>query len=332
MPRVSVLLPVRDAVSTLPECLESLSSQTLADHEVVAVDDGSTDGSGEILDAAAHRDRRIRVLHTNRCGIAAALNTALAQARASLVARMDADDVAHPERLELQAERLERDPATHVLGCRVRLVGGVGNRGMRAYVEWQNRLTEHAAIERELWVESPLAHPSVAMRTADLGALCGYRDFEGPEDYDLWLRAHAAGLRFAKLPEVLLAWRDSPDRLSRRDPRYGAERFRALKIESLERGPLRGRAAVIWGAGPIGKRWARALLGRGHRVEAFVEVSPRRIGKWIHGAPVVDSAAAGRLRGPLHLAAVGQPGARARIREEAVRVGLEDGVDLLAVA
>jgi glycosyltransferase involved in cell wall biosynthesis len=332
MPRVSVLLPVRDAVSTLAECLESLSAQTLADHEVVAVDDGSSDGSGALLDAAARRDRRVRVVHTCRRGIAPALNTALADARARLVARMDADDVAHPERLARQAERLGRDPATHVLGCRVRLLGGSGNQGMRAYVDWQNGLTEHEAIARELLVESPLAHPSVAMRTAELRALSGYRDFDGPEDYDLWLRAHAAGLRFAKLGEELLAWRDLPDRLSRRDPRYATERFRALKIESLEGGPLRGRAVVLWGAGPIGKGWAKALLARGHRLAAFVEVNPRRIGKRIHGAPVLDAAEGGRLRGPLHLAAVGQPGARARIRHEAGRAGLEDGVDLVAVA
>jgi glycosyltransferase involved in cell wall biosynthesis len=332
MPRVSVLLPVRDALPTLPECLASLSAQTLADHEVVAVDDGSVDGSGGCLEMAARRDVRVRVLHTGRRGIAAALNLALAEARAPLVARMDADDVAHPERLRLQAERLEASPETHVLGCRVRLSGGVDNQGMRAYVAWQNALTDHEAIARELCVESPFAHPSVALRAADLRALSGYRDFDGPEDYDLWLRAHAAGWRFAKLAEELLDWRDHPGRLSRRDPRYAPERFRALKIEALERGPLRGRAAVVWGAGPIGKGWAKALLGRGHRLEAFVEVSPRRIGKRIHGVPVVDARAAARLKGPLHLAAVGQPGARTRIREEAGRSGLVDGVDLLAVA
>jgi hypothetical protein len=72
----------------------------------------------------------------------------------------------------------------------------------------------------DLFVESPLVHPSVMARAAALRALGGYRVFDGPEDYDLWLRAHAAGLRFAKLSEVLLDWRDSPRRLTRRDPRY----------------------------------------------------------------------------------------------------------------
>jgi uncharacterized protein YbjT (DUF2867 family) len=88
---------------------------------------------------------------------------------------------------------------------------------------------------------------------------------------------------------------------------------------------------VIWGAGKIGKRWARELLARGHRVTAFVEVDPAKIGQRIHGAPVVGVEAAAELRGSLHLAAVGQPGARARIRAEASRLGLPPE-SLVAVA
>jgi hypothetical protein len=170
------------------------------------------------------------------------------------------------------------------------------------------------------------------MRTAAIVALGGYRVFDGPEDYELWLRAHRAGLRFAKLPEVLLTWRDDAGRASRTHPRYAPERFRALKLEALEYAHLpRGRGVVIWGAGPIGKAWARALKGRGHGVEAFVEVHPRRLGRTIQGARVVGVEAA-RIRGPLHLAAVGQVGARERIREAARGLGLVEGEDLVAVA
>jgi hypothetical protein len=248
---------------------------------------------------------------------------------------MDADDVAHPERLSRQAARLTADEGTDVLGCRVRLVGdaGSGNAGMRAYVEWLNTLIEHEAIVRDLFVESPLAHPSVMMRTAALRVLGGYRSFDGPEDYDLWLRAHARGLRFAKDPEVLLDWRDRSDRLTRRDPRYAPARFRALKLAALEQGPLRRpRPVVVWGAGPIGKTWARALVAGGHDLAALVDVDPRKIGGVVHGAPVVPVESAARFPGALHLAAVGQPGARERIRRAAADLGLADGRDLVAVA
>jgi hypothetical protein len=204
---------------------------------------------------------------------------------------------------------------------------------MRAYVEWQNALLGHDAMARDRFVESPLVHPSVAMRTAALRGLGGWREIDGPEDYDLWLRAFEAGLRFAKLAEVLLEWRDSPGRLTRTDPRYAPARFLALKLEALGRGPLAGsRPAVVWGAGPVGKAWSHALRAAGHELRAFVEVDPRKVGGRLHGVPVVAVSEAGALRGPLHLAAVGQKGARERIRAEAARLGLLDGEDLIAVA
>lgn len=326
-----MLLPVRNAAATLGECLASLAAQTLRDHEVVAVDDGSTDHSAEILERTAVRDRRVRLVRGPHRGLVAALTTAVDQARGRLLARMDADDVAAPERLRLQVRRLEGDAGVDVLGCRVRLVGGMANAGMRAYVAWQNRLLDHDAIVRDLLVESPLIHPSVMMAAAAFRRIGGYRSFDGPEDYDLWLRARAAGLRFAKLKETLLLWRDGPRRLTRTDPRYAPGRFRALKLHSLEAGPLRERrGVVVWGAGPIGKSWAADLRRRGHDVAAFVEVDPKKFGQRIHGIPVVDVPAAGRLPGLLHLAAVGRPGARERIRAEARRLGLEH--DLIAVA
>jgi glycosyltransferase involved in cell wall biosynthesis len=336
LPRVSVLLPVRDAVATLHACLDSLAAQTLGDHEVVAVDDGSLDGSAEVLLARARADPRLRVVRQARRGLVGALGAALAKAQAPLVARMDADDVARPHRLALQVERLERDPAIDVLGCRVACAaspGAVAGEGMRAYVEWQNALVDHDAMARDRFVESPLVHPSVAMRTATLRRLGGWRDFDGPEDYDLWLRGFDAGLRFAKLEETLVDWRDSPGRLTRTDPRYAPGRFLALKLEALSRGALAGgRGVVVWGAGPVGRAWSRALRAAGHEVHAFVEVDPRKVGARRHGVPVVAVAEAGRLRGPLHLAAVGKKGARERIRAESGRLGLVDGVDLVAVA
>ena len=327
---------MRDAADTLPECLDSLAGQTLADHEVVAVDDGSGDGSAELLEARAARDPRLRLFRSPPRGLVPALGLALAEARAPIVARMDADDTSHPERLERQARRLESDSGVDVLGSRVELVPAEGvppSGGMHAYVEWLNQLLDHAAMERDRFVESPLVHPSTAMRRATLVDLGGWREISGPEDYDLWLRAFEAGLRFAKLPQTLLRWRDRPQRLTRTDPRYAPDRFLALKLAALRRGPLAAdRPAVVWGAGPVGKAWARALLAAGNPLAAFVEVDPRKIGERIHDAPVIAVADASTVPGALHVAAVGQRGARERIRAEAARLGLVEGIDLVAVA
>jgi glycosyltransferase involved in cell wall biosynthesis len=331
IPRVSVILPVRDAASTLEESLLSLRAQTLRDHEVVAVDDGSTDQSLVLLRAFAREDSRIRVVASTARGLVPALNLGLESARAPLVARMDADDVARADRLLLQARRLDEDPAVDVLATRVS-VNEAAPAGMRAYVNWSNTLLTHREIAGDVFVESPLVHPSVMMRRRVLQALGGWRLFEGPEDYDLWLRAHAAGFRFGKLDESLLLWRDGPARLTRTDPRYAADRFFALKIDNLERLRLaERRSLVIWGAGKIGKRWARALQARGHRLAAFVEVDPAKIGQRIHGAAVLGCPSAAALGDVLHLAAVGQAGARARIRAEAGRLGIH-AQDIVAVA
>jgi len=334
-PLVSVLLPVRDAEATLVRCLRSLAAQTLENHEVVAVDDGSTDGSGHILEQWAHTDARIRVVHTEPLGLSPALNRAAALARGPLLARMDADDVCAPHRLGAQWARLKEPPPVDILGSRV-LFRGEGARnteGMRAYTTWQNTLLEHAAIVRDLWIESPLVHPSVMMPASILSRLGGYRDFGGPEDYDLWLRGEGAGLRFAKHPECLLEWWDGGARLTRISPNYAAEALLRLKVEALERRHLPpGRPVVIWGAGPIGKSWARALRPRGHVLRAFVEVDRRKLGTTLYGAPVVSVGEAGELGPALHLAAVGQRGRREQIRAAARGMGLLDGRDLIAVA
>jgi len=331
---VSVLLPVRDGAAYLGEAIESLEAQTLKDFEVLAVDDGSTDATPEMLATWAALDRRVRVMTQRPEGIVAALEAARAAARAPWLARMDADDVCAPARLERQLALMEADPTIVACGCGVEYFPAEAVRdGARRYESWLNEAVTPDEIDRQIFVECPLAHPTFFLSTEAVRAVGGYRDEGWPEDYDLLLRLWAAGGRLAQVPDALLAWREGPDRHSRTHPRYAPEAFLACKVHHLGRTLLVGRSgAVVWGAGPVGKAAARALQEAGTALLAFVDVDPRKLGQEIHGAPVLDAETGLGIDGALHLAAVGQPGARDDIREVLRAAGKTELRDFVAIA
>ncbi len=332
MPRISVLLPCRDAATTLAEAVASLQAQTYADFEVIAVDDGSRDETGRALDAWAARDPRVGVLHTPARGIVAALEAARAVARGEYCARMDADDVARPERFARQLAFLDARPTTAACGTLVRYFPRpVLRDGARRYERWINGLVTAADIERELFVECPLPHPTLMMRRAALDAVAGYRDAGWPEDYDLVLRLWAAGHGLGKVGEVLLDWREAAARLSRTDPRYGEDAFRRCKVQYLGR-RIAGRRVVVWGAGPVGKAFARALVAAGHTQVAFVDLDPRKIGQNIHDVRVIAPTEINTYRGAFCVAAVGSQGAREEIRAALSAADWREVDDWCAVA
>lgn len=327
-------MPVRDGEPHLDEAIASISAQTLRDFEVVVVDDGSTDGTPRRLAAWAAEDPRVRVLGLPPTGIVGALEAARAAARGRYLARMDADDVAEPARFEAQLTFMDRHPGLAGCGCLVRYFPETAVRdGARRYQRWLNALVTPEEIRGAMYVECALAHPTFFLRAEAVSQVGGYLDRGWPEDWDLILRLHQAGYDLGKVPEQLHRWRERPERLSRVDPRYSPRAFRACRVHHLRLGPLAGgRETVIWGAGPVGKALSRALRRAGTPVAAFVELDPRKIGQEIHGAPVLTTVEGVRLRGPLHLAAVGQKGARKAISATLVEAGLRAGDDFVTVA
>lgn len=208
-PRVSVVLPVYNGEPFVAEAIGSILAQSFADFEVIALNDGSRDGSGEILDRIARTDRRVIVLHQTNAGIIAALNSGLALARGEFIARMDADDVAHPERFARQLAFLDAHPDIAVVGSAVTLIDESG----RPIRDVAYPATPEAVAEF-LETGAALAHPSVMMRRHAVRAVGGYRAaYRHAEDYDLWLRM-AQRYRLANLPDRLLLYRQHPAKLS----------------------------------------------------------------------------------------------------------------------
>ena len=330
-PLVSVVMPFRDASGTVEEAVASILSQEGVALELVAVDDGSRDDGAERMRALGAGDARVVLVQGEGKGIAAALTRGLAVARGDVVARMDADDVALPGRLARQVEALAADARLGAVGTRVETLGACGE-GMRLYVAWQNALVGPEDHARELFVEAPLCHPSVALRREALEAVGGWRDTPWPEDYDLWLRLDAAGWRLAKVPEVLVRWRQSPESLTFTDARCSQARFREAKALYLAPRLARGgRPVVVWGAGPTGKRLARALEVHGVRARRFVDIDPRKIGRTARGVPIVSPEAL-RAGEDALVIAVGVRGARELVRAHLVERGFVEGADFVCAA
>ena len=331
---ITVLLPVRNAVATLPAALTSLAAQTLDAFTVLVLDDGSTDGSLDVAREWAHRDSRFVSVESAPRGIVETLQDGLSRVRTEFVARMDADDVCRPRRLAVQSAFLRE--RADLVGCGAQVVPVPGQRVKdRAleYLAWLNGLTDWESVERDLFVECPLAHPTFFFRTDAMRRAGGYRDQGWPEDYDLLLRLWRLGGRYCSVPEPLLEWGEGEDRLSKTDPAYSTAAFARCRLHHLRRSALADFDGVaIWGSGPTGKTLGRLCPDVGVRLACFVDVDPRKIGQEIHGAPVLEAREAVSRKGLFHLGAVARKEGREGLRRMVRELGLGEGVNFRSVA
>jgi glycosyltransferase involved in cell wall biosynthesis len=223
-PEISVLMPVYNAGAYLPAAVESILRQTWKDFEVLILDDGSTDGSRDYL--ATLRDPRVRLdLADGNRGLIATLNRGVELCRAPLVARMDQDDIAEPERLAEQKRAMDAHPEVAILGSDFTPIGGAGQESWVRFFEPED-------IRIALLFENPVCHPTVMLRPDRFGSPLYPVEYPHAEDYALWVRCTAVAEQ-RNLREKLLRYRFHEGQVSRRQTDPQQESIRRLVLSQL---------------------------------------------------------------------------------------------------
>jgi glycosyltransferase involved in cell wall biosynthesis len=209
-PLISVLLPIYNAEEFLQRTLDSLFYQTFTSFEIIAINDGSTDTSSDILKLYAERDSRITVIDQENKGLVATLNIAASHAKGKYIARMDSDDISLPRRFELQIQAFKDNPNAVLVG------GGFDVMDEDEDILYHDAVTtEKEELFRALYTRNPLAHGSVMFLKTAFDSCGGYSDECGPtEDYELWTRLTEYGDIVAVAPTIF-RWRINPNGITR---------------------------------------------------------------------------------------------------------------------
>ena len=332
MTRISVLLSVRNGAETLPRALDSIIAQSFTAWELVVINDGSTDGTAEILDQFAQQDSRFQIHHRPAAGLVSALNYGLQHCNSPYIARIDADDYAYPSRLQKQLEYLERHPNLAAVGSKVRHVGDpIAQKGYRTHVEWLNGLLSPHDHYVNRFADQPLANPSTLLRSSVFEQVGPYQAGDFPEDYEFWLRCMDAGLQVAKVPEVLLDWYDLPTRATRNLDMYREDAFHQVKTHFWARWAQRtyqnpeNMGLYIWGVSKQVARKSKHLISEGWSPTAYLDLTDRQSFK---NRPVIHVDTLPTLPQPRHvLIYVSSRKGKLQIAKHLDSLGWQAGVD-----
>ena len=276
-PEVSVILPYFNAELTLQRAISSILEQSFTHFGLLLINNNSTDKSADIARQAAQNDSRIILLDEKIPGVANAMNCGLKNARGRFISRMDADDVAHPEKLQKQYDYLENNPIIDFLGSEVEYVPHIAeNKGFRRFVDWANSFHTPEEVALKQFIEIPVVNPTIFFRRQLFEKYGGCHDGNFPEDYEMQLRYLSHGAKMAKLPEKLLEWHDYSTRLTRTDERYSSEAFFQTKAFyfkqwSEQHNPFHPNI-WIWGAGRKTRQRSTFLQEHGLNIEGYIDI------------------------------------------------------------
>lgn len=277
-------MPVKNAEPFLAECLDSIVDQTEQNWELLAVDDGSSDSSHQILEHYAHTDSRIHVLRNDGSGIIEALRKAYSNSSGDFITRMDADDKMDIRKLEALKRNLKSSGTGSIAIGQVKYFSesALGD-GYLKYESWLNSLTSTGTNYSAIYKECVIPSPCWMVHREDLDKCEEFKPDTYPEDYDLAFRFYREVLKVVQCDEVLHYWRDHPNRSSRNDDNYADNRFLELKVKwFLELDYRPEKELILWGAGSKGKSISKLLLDRNISFK-WVCNNPKKIGKHIYG-------------------------------------------------
>jgi glycosyltransferase involved in cell wall biosynthesis len=325
---ISILMPVKNAAPFLKECLNSILNQAIRDWELLAVDDGSSDASGSILEAFARQDKRIKKFINHGQGIIPALNTAFKESKGQFITRMDADDKMPSQKLLRLKQELELHGPRNLTTGKVQYFSEhhLGD-GYRQYQNWLNGLIDSDNHFQHIYKECVIPSPCWMVYREDLESCGAFTLNSYPEDYDLCFRFYQAGLKVKGIDQILHLWRDHPERTSRTDPNYSDVHFFELKMDYFLKLEYQSyRPLVLWGTGRKGKKLAK-ILQRKNIPFHWITNNSKKIGHVIYNSLVESSADLSKLIRPQIILAIAAPEAIEQIQFSLHHQNLELGED-----
>ncbi len=281
---ISIIIPFKNTVHFLPECIDSIRKQRHENWEVLAVNDKSNDDSNELMYQYSAQDTRIKVFQNSGTGIIPALQTAYGHAKGNFITRMDSDDVMKPQRLSVMVNALKSHGQGYVSVGQVKYFSDRGiSDGYNRYEKWLNELTSQGTNYSEIYKECVIPSPCWMVHRQDFENCRGFTPNRYPEDYDLTFRFYEKGLKVIPCDEVLHLWRDYDTRTSRTHEHYAQNYFLDIKMHYfLKLDYDTTRPLVVWGAGFKGKTVAKKLLEKNISFTWLCD-NPNKIDKKIYG-------------------------------------------------
>ena len=285
-PKLTVIIPFRDTVKTLSRSVSSILNQTLSDIELILINDGSTDGTRELVSEI--KDNRIKIIDLPSSGSVAALNEGIYSSKANYIALLDPYDLARNDRLQIQYNFLENNESIEVVSSKVKYVQESPERNMKAYIEWSNSIITNQDIYLKRFINSTILHSTIMFRKKLINTYGDFRYGKFPEDYELFLRWMANGVTFEKLSDELTEWHDDLQRLSSRHSKYTSNAAAKLKTKYFAiwfKGYFRNPPDIlVWGIDTLNQKKISLFEEEKMEISGFIDDS--HLQAWFENKPV----------------------------------------------